>query len=220
MIIVQMRCDFMIGLNSDEGMNCTVLYIKTQDKRCGLFLNELSDELNEVNLEKGIGKNIKHIGTIIAKHTEAMVTDVYKVKNCQYSSQISCGSPNSNCYNIIDICVYRLNMYHQLVPCAFGENLQDCRQFECNMMFKCPNFYCIPWTYVCDGMWDCPYGYDESPIKIAVNTEIVLHSLNVEVHKFVFILVMSVMGIRTAYKGMMSYFVKFIMLCVFPCANV
>ena len=29
------------------------------------------------------------------------------------------------------------------------------------MKFKCPGYYCIPWSYVCDGKWDCPSGYDE-----------------------------------------------------------
>ena len=32
------------------------------------------------------------------------------------------------------------------------------------MKFKCLNFYCIPWSYVCDGKWDCPRGYDESNV--------------------------------------------------------
>ncbi len=29
------------------------------------------------------------------------------------------------------------------------------------MMFKCPNSYCIPWSYVCDGKWHCAVGADE-----------------------------------------------------------
>ncbi len=40
--------------------------------------------------------------------------------------------------------------------------LKICRRFECSRLFKCPNFYCIPWEYVCDGKWDCPRGLDES----------------------------------------------------------
>ena len=40
--------------------------------------------------------------------------------------------------------------------------MEDCEHFECNMKFKCPKSYCIPWAYVCDGKWDCPQGFDES----------------------------------------------------------
>ena len=65
-------------------------------------------------------------------------------------------------YEISEICSYRLNEQGHLLPCNKGEHLQDCQQFECNMMFKCPDFYCIPWDYVCDGKWDCPSGHDES----------------------------------------------------------
>ena len=28
-------------------------------------------------------------------------------------------------------------------------------------MFKCIDSYCIQWSYVCDGKWDCPKGNDE-----------------------------------------------------------
>ena len=38
------------------------------------------------------------------------------------------------------------------------------------MKFKCPEFYCIPWSYVCDGKWDCPGGYDEmTEFKCGIN---------------------------------------------------
>ena len=33
---------------------------------------------------------------------------------------------------------------------------------ECNLNFKCQRYYCIPWSYLCDGKWDCPDGQDES----------------------------------------------------------
>ena len=39
--------------------------------------------------------------------------------------------------------------------------MQNCKTFQCTTMLKCPNFYCIPWGYVCDGKWDCPKGTDE-----------------------------------------------------------
>ena len=79
--------------------------------------------------------------------------------------RLSCKLTNissHNFYTISDICTYKLNVKGQLLPCNKGDHLQKCQMYECNMMFKCPNFYCVPWSYVCDGKWDCPYGYDES----------------------------------------------------------
>ena len=45
-----------------------------------------------------------------------------------------------------------------------GSHLQNCTDFECNLHYKCPGHYCIPWRYVCEGKWDCPLGYDEFKI--------------------------------------------------------
>ena len=68
---------------------------------------------------------------------------------------------HKRCYKITDTCVYILSQYNILIPCRNGAHLQICSNFECNMMFKCSNAYCIPWSYVCNGKWDCPEGYDE-----------------------------------------------------------
>ena len=69
------------------------------------------------------------------------------------------------CYEISEICNYKLDSMNHLHPCRNGEHLQNCRMFECNMMYKCPRYHCIPWYYICDGKWDCPGGYDESTIQ-------------------------------------------------------
>ncbi len=34
-----------------------------------------------------------------------------------------------------------------------------------NTHYKCHGFYCIPWRYVCDGMWQCPQGTEENEIN-------------------------------------------------------
>ena len=80
---------------------------------------------------------------------------------CHLKYQIPCRKGHVRCYNVSEICTFKLNEISVLHPCRTGEHLQNCVQFECNMMFKCPYYYCIPWSYVCDGKWDCPGGIDE-----------------------------------------------------------
>ena len=80
---------------------------------------------------------------------------------CFQKHQLPCIDGHPLCYNISEICTYKLNGQHGIFPCRTGNHLQNCTEFECNMMFKCPGYYCIPWSYVCDGKWDCPGGYDE-----------------------------------------------------------
>ncbi len=84
-----------------------------------------------------------------------------EVKQCSQHTQIPCRKFLAVCYNISQICSYRLNEYDRIIPCSTGEHLQNCAKFECNMLHKCMKFYCVPWEYVCDGKWDCPDGTDE-----------------------------------------------------------
>lgn len=82
---------------------------------------------------------------------------------CQKEGQIPClpGFLPHVCYDTSQICVYKLNVKGQMIPCQRAEHLESCVHFECNGMFKCPRYYCIPWELVCDGKWDCPRGLDE-----------------------------------------------------------
>ena len=80
---------------------------------------------------------------------------------CSNFNQLHCLEGHPRCYNVSDICSYKLNTEYKVTPCRNGVHLQNCGDFSCNMKFKCPNFYCIPWGYICDGKWDCPLGVDE-----------------------------------------------------------
>ncbi len=62
--------------------------------------------------------------------------------DCFGNGLLLCTRRDFNCYNISDICKYSLDVFDELIPCRFGEHLEDCKQYECNMMFKCPNYYC------------------------------------------------------------------------------
>ena len=76
-------------------------------------------------------------------------------------SEIPCRDGHSKCYKYSSICILKFDAHHHLMPCRNGGHIQNCESFQCNMMFKCRYSYCIPWTYVCDGKWDCPEGNDE-----------------------------------------------------------
>ena len=80
---------------------------------------------------------------------------------CKRPHEIPCKSGHPKCYNITDICAFSLDLSYHLHPCRTGGHLELCDAFQCNMMFKCYKSYCVPWSYLCDGKWDCPYGNDE-----------------------------------------------------------
>ena len=50
----------------------------------------------------------------------------------------------AECYDIQNVCVYRLSDLNLLIPCETGLHLQECEHFECNLNFKCQRYYCIP----------------------------------------------------------------------------
>ncbi len=80
---------------------------------------------------------------------------------CTRPEEIPCLQGHPHCFNFSDICVFKMNSQNLLVPCRNGEHVLQCAEFECSMMFKCSNSYCIPWKTVCNGKWDCNTGEDE-----------------------------------------------------------
>ncbi len=83
---------------------------------------------------------------------------------CRNNIQLPCLDGHSGCFNISDLCTYKLSKYSNLSPCRNGGHLEYCVHFHCNTLFKCPRAYCIPWAYLCDMKWDCPLGNDESDL--------------------------------------------------------
>ena len=92
------------------------------------------------------------------------ILELEKFYSCQMPYEIPCKEGHDKCYNITEVCIYTLNMYNHMTPCRNGAHVQNCVKFECNMMYKCLNSYCIPWSYVCNGVWDCPSGNEEANI--------------------------------------------------------
>ena len=94
---------------------------------------------------------------------------VFKLKQhfrCLNQGELPCWEGYYKCYNVTRICIYQLNANNSLIPCPNGRHLKQCKTFSCDIMFKCLDNYCIPWSYVCDGKWDCPKGEDELDISV------------------------------------------------------
>ena len=79
---------------------------------------------------------------------------------CSVEGKLPWFNGHNKCYNISEICTYKLNHFRHLIPCRTDQHLVSCENYECNMTYKCPG---VPWAYVCGGKWDCPSCYDEYP---------------------------------------------------------
>ncbi len=80
---------------------------------------------------------------------------------CKMKSHLPCKEGHPKCYNKSQSCIYRLDDLGHLSTCRNGKHLESCKSFQCKFMYKCTDYYCIPWSYVCDGKIDCPKGDDE-----------------------------------------------------------
>ncbi len=51
------------------------------------------------------------------------------------------------------------------------KHLISCEDYTCDSKyFKCPDFYCILWKFVCNGVWECPGGTDELKMDCSKGT--------------------------------------------------
>ena len=66
--------------------------------------------------------------------------------SCSKKNLLPCMEGHNKCYNISEICSYKLNLMNYLLSCGGGQHLEEnCNKFECIMMYKCSGYYCIPW---------------------------------------------------------------------------
>ena len=161
----------IIQLSSTKSV-CSLLFNTTKNNHCipyGDKNNEYSSNRINSILWKNIKENVigindqivdctEHLEDVDGLSTMLSTSDIFLCKNL---NQLPCKQGHTYCFNIGDICKYKLNIHNDLVPCRTGEHIEDCQYFEYNMMFKCPRYYCLSWNYVCDGKWDCPKGFDE-----------------------------------------------------------
>ena len=102
-------------------------------------------------------------------------TTFSKMKHCFTEKQESLKTlrvTNKSTFTCFDKeikCIYEITetfSQRVLSYCINGTHLDFCEDFNCKVTYKCPGYYCVPWRYVCDGHWDCPFGYDESDCSV------------------------------------------------------
>ena len=173
------KCKYIMG--KDKIKSCSYFYLTLKDGTCLFYgLVKINSSVTAINLAQNCISD--YLVTLVIKNE--LITDcsqnrdyvkhIFKYSSnniCQENGQLPCKGEHKACYNITEICIYRLNT-RQLAYSLYrtGENVANCSLIQCNMKFKCPGFYCIPWSYVCDGKWDCPGGYDEvKELKCGIN---------------------------------------------------
>ncbi len=135
----------------------------------GIFLKQKIQNHEAVLRDSGLQLNSNTNNDLIANcgpegDDEPILVNMlqnYTTQSCLKPYELPCTTGHPKCYNITDICIYKLDNYKHLVPCRNGGHLQNCRKFECNNHFKCQGSFCISWVLVCDGKWDCPHGKEE-----------------------------------------------------------
>ena len=72
----------------------------------------------------------------------------YFVSKCKSLNELQCTYGCAKCFKTHKLCVYELDADGNLMNCPSGSHLKNCTLMECNNMFKCHQFYCIPYRYI------------------------------------------------------------------------
>ena len=114
-------------------------------------------------------ENNTHSDLLYKNHTSQIYPNIFHENGKQFNFYKSCKNPNylpcylghDYCFPPHNLCLYELDHRFKLIICRNGAHLYNCTLFQCSRQFKCPRYYCIPFKYICDGKWDCPFGSDE-----------------------------------------------------------
>ncbi len=160
-------------LQDGNKSSCSSLYYATADNNCIKYEEFLGNSVarkyemfqcqNKVEIHEELVNDLVSDCGAQSEDEQNFINLLTKGEtlSCRKPEQLACRTGLSRCYDISDVCVYRLNKFSHLYPCRTGGHVQECRDFLCNKMFKCPHHYCIPFSYVCNGKWDCPEGHEE-----------------------------------------------------------
>ena len=161
------------SLLDNSRVKCSYLFQMNKQGICKKYTNitaqsfrklSLSNNNNSKLYENSSNKNDEIIMEMFLQNKKYML--------CKNPNQIPCMEGHPECYSLKEICMYKRIGSDQIDSCKNGAHLDNCKTFQCGPKFKCPNAYCIPWINVCDGIWDCPEGCDETYNSVCGNKSI------------------------------------------------
>ena len=100
-------------------------------------------------------------------HDEDTVKDWGEEGFCSAPGQVPCNRYQRKCAERSKTCIYDYDEEGIGKECRTGKHLENCHNYDCPNMFKCPDSYCLPISKVCNGRWDCIDGDDERPLLCA-----------------------------------------------------
>ncbi len=171
-----LACKEVLNRQSNKS-TCGSLYFMSNDGKCDMFFMKSNPNIsNAIQLkqedmfqcinEAEIDITLKDDLIVDCAGDEIILPKLLSLHlgplDCEMPHQLHCYEGHPRCFVTSDICVYKLKSAKILYPCRNGGHLINCEHFQCNKMFKCLDSYCILWSFVCDGKWDCPSGDDES----------------------------------------------------------
>ncbi len=64
---------------------------------------------------------------------------------------------------VAEKCLYKLDIDMNIITgtMSASEMFGHCENVLIPSSFSCLSYYSVPWSYVCNGQWDCPHGLDE-----------------------------------------------------------
>ena len=165
------KCKYLT--NKSGKQSCSNFYMSTASGHCHVFRPKAkkNDDREQKHSEYGNSDVLfsvhKHVSGMLQRWEENQ-TKTGENLFCTSSGRLLCSPKELTCYLPSNICVFKLSTHGFLEPCQSGGHIQNCTKIQCNMKYKCPGYYCIPWGYVCDNKWDCPKGKDEQVRKCEI----------------------------------------------------